>query len=375
MPSVRTRPPIKQRDITEKLRRLIVSGRLRPGARLPTRAKLQQQYDASTTTVQRAVDVLLADGFLVARGTLGTFVVEYPPHLHHFGLVFEQELGRATSRYLSTLADAARALAAGPSPRVTIYDGVNMRADNAQHRRLVDDAAAHRLAGVFFANQPWQLYASPLITAPDLPRAALMIRGTYDGDMIAIGLDAKMLLQRSCAHLRDRGRKRVAVIAGYDAALPDQVLAAAAKHGLDARPYWIQWAATDHPASARASAHLLFQGGAQSRPDALIVLDDNLVEQAIYGLMDAGVTAPRDVEVVAHANFPGSYSEPMRYTRIGFDVRRILATAFRALHQQRMGERVEDLILPAEFEAEVAARNPGEDGVWRAERPTHGRRT
>ncbi len=83
------------------------------------------------------------------------------------------------------------------------------------------------------------------------------------------------------------------------------------------------------------------------------MLDDNLVESALYGLVDAGVSVPRDVEVVAHANFPGAHSGPTRFTRVGYDARMILALAFSALRDLRLGRSVKDVVVPALFAEEV----------------------
>src|SRR5690349_14502707 len=82
------RPAVKRREIVGALRRDLIDGRYAPGSRLPTRAALIDRFDASAMTVQHAVDRLKRDGFVVARGRLGTFVADFPPHLHRYGLIF-----------------------------------------------------------------------------------------------------------------------------------------------------------------------------------------------------------------------------------------------------------------------------------------------
>ena len=84
----RTRPPVKQDAIVEHLRQRIVRGELAPGARLPTRAAIERRFKASPVTVQRALERLVDDGFVNVAGPAGTFVAEFPPHLHRYALVF-----------------------------------------------------------------------------------------------------------------------------------------------------------------------------------------------------------------------------------------------------------------------------------------------
>ena len=59
-----TRPPVKQDGIVADLRARILDRTYRPGGRLPTRTELQVSFEASSVTVQRALDRLVADGFV-----------------------------------------------------------------------------------------------------------------------------------------------------------------------------------------------------------------------------------------------------------------------------------------------------------------------
>lgn len=65
----------------ERIRDDIVEGRLAPGSRLPGKRSLANHLGASTNTVMRAYDTLLAEGFLCAQERRGYFVekVNYAP--------------------------------------------------------------------------------------------------------------------------------------------------------------------------------------------------------------------------------------------------------------------------------------------------------
>ncbi len=70
--------------IREHLRRLMDSGRLQPGDRIPTEAELCDQFGVSRMTVNKAVRDLVREGRLVRRARAGTFVctprAELPLH-------------------------------------------------------------------------------------------------------------------------------------------------------------------------------------------------------------------------------------------------------------------------------------------------------
>ncbi len=67
------------RQISEQIRGLIESGRLRVGARLPSSRRLAAELGVSRMTTQTALDHLLAEGYLVSAPRRGLFVAEHLP--------------------------------------------------------------------------------------------------------------------------------------------------------------------------------------------------------------------------------------------------------------------------------------------------------
>src|SRR5690349_10270598 len=105
--------PIKTRELKSMLRRQIVEGLYPPGGRLPTREQLQQQCKVSAITVQRALDELVRERFIVAKTKLGTFVVDEPPHLTDYAIVFNQSADSPQwSQFDRALANEASTIAA-----------------------------------------------------------------------------------------------------------------------------------------------------------------------------------------------------------------------------------------------------------------------
>ncbi|MBA3936359.1 MAG: GntR family transcriptional regulator, partial [Planctomycetes bacterium] len=169
----RTRPPVKQDAVVDYVRHLIVSGSIKPGDRLPTRADLERRFQVSPVTMQRALDRLVADGFVTVAGNIGTFAAEFPPHLHRYALVFpERRDGARWSPFWRLLAAEAEARSRDLPVGIALYTGVEPGCDDAEVARLTDDLAAQRLSGVVFACDPWPLKGSPILDQPGVPRVA-----------------------------------------------------------------------------------------------------------------------------------------------------------------------------------------------------------
>jgi hypothetical protein len=78
------------------------------------------------------------------------------------------------------------------------------------------------------------------------------------------------------------------------------------------------------------------------------------VPAATAGLAAAGVRVPRDLAIVAHANFPMPTRSALPVVRLGFDVRRVVAACLDVLGRRALGETVNDPIrVPVEFEDDI----------------------
>jgi GntR family transcriptional regulator/MocR family aminotransferase len=67
-----------QQQLYDQLRNLIVSGRLQPGARMPSTRMLSDQFAVSRITVVLAYERLVAEGYLQTHPASGTFVSAAP---------------------------------------------------------------------------------------------------------------------------------------------------------------------------------------------------------------------------------------------------------------------------------------------------------
>src|SRR5262245_30554803 len=76
------RPEPLHRQIYEALRRAILEGRLRPGARLPATRLLSEDLRVGRNTVTAAFEQLAAEGYVEARVGSGTRVAQLSPEVH-----------------------------------------------------------------------------------------------------------------------------------------------------------------------------------------------------------------------------------------------------------------------------------------------------
>ena len=337
----RRRPPVQQDRILDALRQRIRSGALAPGARVPSQAELVKRFGVSKVTAQRAVRCLVEDGFVVT-GRRGTQVAAHPPHLSRYGLVFPVASPEALrNRHLMALSREAERLLppeSGQEIRQYFVDERLLGAKSDSLRQLIHDVENGCLRGLVFATAPHYLAGTTVLTAEGLPRVAL-------ASAVAPGVEwiqpeGPSFVERAIAYLAARGRRRTAVILYEDVKdeAIDGCLEEMRRQGLRTAPYWIHGVSLGTPRWARHCAHLMFRAGQKERPDSLIVWDDNLVEGATAGLVDAGVRVPDDVEVVAHCNFPWPTPSAVPAKRLGFDVRDALRACLSAVEGQRQGQ-------------------------------------
>jgi DNA-binding LacI/PurR family transcriptional regulator len=229
---------------------------------------------------------------------------------------------------------------------------LNGHTDEPDYRRLLHDVRTHKLAGILFASSPHLLLKTPLyaeiMARTELSKVAWMSRAAYP-DMPIVASSDPDYLRRALDFFRTQGCRRLAVIgtAHMDGGglMPHEteLAAEAARHGLEVRPYWVQAMHASLASRTRPLAQLLMQGASDERPDALLILDDSLVEAATAGVADAGLTGTDDVTILGHANFPEPPFSAVPITRLGFDVEDVLAKCLDVMDRQRRGEAVADV--------------------------------
>jgi DNA-binding LacI/PurR family transcriptional regulator len=354
----RTRTPVKQERVLQLLRKQIVDGKLGLGAQLPTRQKLEDTFQVSAATLQRALDRLIQDGLVYARGSSGTFVSENPPFISRYGLVFPGSSSAAPSiRFYTALRNeadrVARATASARS--MAVYFGGDGHSDSEDFKRLLKDVLACKVAGLIIIGSPEPYEQTAIMQRARLPRILI---GWAHGDVPVARLEPA-LVDRALDFLGKRGRRKIAWV-GHAAQMSDRSfvagwMAAIQRRKMQSAPHWMQGLSISSPMPARNLVHLMMHPSMRDRPDGLVIADDNLVEYATAGLIDAQIRVPGDVDVAAHCNFPWPAPSVLPVNRLGYDARECLRVCMDSIDRQRAGRRVPGTtMIPVRFEEEIA---------------------
>lgn len=343
----------KADEIVRDMRDRIVSGQFNAGERIPTRDELSASYGVSKVTVQRALDQLRVEGFLVPHGRHGTFVAENGPHQSRYALLFPHALQTQTRNQLYTaLVQQAESMA--PEANFQAYYGFEGRAGFHNYESLLADVQANRLAGLVFASPPFLLSGTPLLTRPGVPRVAFMTGPQREG-VAAVTLDGSSFLRLALAELAGLGRRRPLVLmsATPSPRALENLQRLCDTLQIELRDTWVQGVALSAPHWAERLVRLVLDRSRRDWPDSVVVCDDNLLEPTTVGLQACGVQAPRDMHIVSLANFPWPTPSHLPATRIGPDIREALRACMQAIDAQRNGEPPGHVVIPARHEADL----------------------
>lgn len=340
----------RRRTIEEELRNRIQDGRFPRGAKIPTRRQLMADLCVSSTTLQRAFDRLTEQGYLVSKGKLGTFTTAVSPDRGCCALVFGDEPGEhGWNRLWTTVLREGSAWKDAKGRYYEPYFIKDLSVRSPDHLRLCRDLAEGGVAGMLFVSD-FTLPDSPIFTSP-IPRVVIAASDQKPGKKRSI-----LRFAHGGPHLLRRfaglGRNRVAAICSPGTAAESKLYIDEARRlGLSSRPEW--WLGMSTMPSlaecARRVAHLLLSGDPQTRPDCLLIDDDNLVPHATAGIVDAGINVPADLDILAHANFPHPTLAAVPCQRYGTDLRHMLTAAWEQIDRMHAGLPGQSVAVPEAF--------------------------
>lgn len=355
----KTKSPRSHNALLNELRRRILAGEYAPGAQLPTRLELAQEFQTSPHTLQRAVDHLRRDGFLSVVARQATCVAKHLPNRVRFAMVFRSRPSPngAWNRFFQTLANATTHYDGSESEprRISVHVGVENHADNREMKALLHAIDTQSLAGLIFPEEPFAsgLAQTPLMTRPGIPRVAF--RGVPLSPETAGVTFGGPFLEKALDHLAALGCRRIAVLGNLGSAPGEEATAAAIRdRGMTMLPHWFLMLPAEWPECARKVAYLLLNEGQRERPDGLLIADDNLVEHAQMGIVDSGIRVGRELHLVVHANFPAPVPNVLPARRLGYDARTALDSCLELLEEVRQGKPAGVRVIPAVFEDEMS---------------------
>ena len=339
----------------ERVRAWIRQGDYAPGDRLPTHAELVEELGISGATVQGVLNDLKDEGFIRSRRRSGSYVAEHPPHLFDYALVYQRPRSEAVENaFLRRLGTVARAISQSGPRTIRTYFDVNSHGNSEDYGRLLGDLRSGRLAGVILIMPTPSMARTELYEVADMPFVAVDPDRPV-GDIHCLILDAANYMEQALGYFARRNRERIAMItvaglAGELQGFEDLVRA----RGMRTYPHWMQITALEAASYVANTAELLMKCGEPGPPDGLVIRDDNLADSVIVGLNAAGVRIGRDIDVVAHANFPVENRPLGPVKLLGYDVRRVIWTALKVSDKLREGGEVPaETKIPAVIEDDV----------------------
>lgn len=338
-------------QISRQVERLILTGELEAGERLPSNSVLARRWGVSCSSVQKAMHRLCAAGRLERTPGRGTFVKPLT-HQAVIGLLFGPDLSVEPSHFYRAMDRALEAEL--PARRWTprIYDGWFLKGgarpapDAPVTRRLEEDLHHHVFSGLIELQLPHRFNVAAEERA-SLPTA------TWGGAEPDALLDEEEFFTQTLRHLATRGRRRVALGSFSPQRATAQMEAfrrAAAGCGIipfEPLPVLLGDHENDGEREvfefARCMLRDWFRKPSGAAPDALVVEDDIMMRAVALAMAHEQVSAPERLMVACQTNdaFELHYGIPV--VRYEFSVREVARVLLDLLWKRMTNAPLPDL--------------------------------
>jgi len=356
------RPAERRNEIVDYVHGLILSGKIKPGERLPIRRKLQVRFNSSMSTVQQAVDRLVSEGFVESRGVSGTFVSSNPPHLNQYAVIVPvKHLDSSTPIFWRTLVDSFTEYGSGNDVSFKFHYWPTDQVSTQESRSLTRNVSRRSVAGLVFITPPlsYETEKLKLINSGSVPCSVILpMEAVGKFNAATVMLDGLSFIHKAMEYFVGNGKRKIAVIANFrredwwknfDCIVKEKKM--------ETRPYWNISVSDMDRNSARNLSNLLMQLPKEKLPDALLIADDNLAMPVLEGLEDSGATAVKNLKIISHSNFPFRVHTQLPVKFLGYDSAQVVKAFMRTLERQRNGEKAVDVcekVSPV-FEDEILA--------------------
>jgi len=317
--------------VMRDLRLSILSGGLSPGERLPSQSELTGRYRVSQPTLQRAINQLVDEGFLISKPRVGVYVHHFPPHTSRYALILPRS-ARNPDSIASLFFD--NLLHAAITHHEQHQDGIEFQTINlpmgveekhklgSKFSNLLREVEQHRYAGLFYVGGARPMMQHPTIVHSGIPQVLL---GGEDKQYHCVALQSYKWIDLAAQRIHDEKRTRVAVI-GVSGSQARQAINAS-EVPIKVPPRWDHTLHIENASEAVNLSRLLLHGEANQRPDALIISDDNLTEYVLAGVLASGVSVPDELLILSHANFPQKPRQLLPVTHLGYSANQVIETA------------------------------------------------
>jgi hypothetical protein len=317
--------PLKHKPLHQQvedfIRARIESGEYPVDSKIPTTNELGVITGTSVWTAQTALTSLCREGLLDRRPGRGTYVKSGRAVLTCVGIYFGRPQSLGNTSFTLALEVELRAKLATLGIRARIWSDDRLPHERTEPLESLKRAMEkHEIQGIIaFSVQPQDLR---WLTETSMPAAIVT---THPAVSNRVYMDFPRLFRLGLRHLRKQGCKTVGVIStvalhqhtnaefsqGFYRFLIDEMASA----GLTTQNEWCQ------APSAPVISHLQYGyeeflrlWGLAKRPQGLLVFPDTAAAGVVSGILQLGVSVPRDLRVVFHANDQIPYPCPIEAT-------------------------------------------------------------
>lgn len=337
---------MRTEEIIQDLRRRIIGGEFAVGGTLPRRHLLLEHYNASNMTVQRAINQLAEEGFLVSRGSKGIFLSATPPNRFRYALVVQPSEVRMEIKDDTLWSAVENAVELyhekHPEYSFSYYTIRESGAHQPEYLRLKEDLKNGLLAGAII---PRSLDNELLDGLRPHPIAVYTKLKTHVHG-IRFFLDWISMTKLALERLKQHHARKAALImlATTDLHVIQSIEKTLLASDLQSCPEWIQGVfqlSSQHSWGGRLIA-LLYRQSAPDVPDGLIVLNENLLPSILAELKRLGLKPGEDVHVVSHCNIPAIHAFQKNVDYVAFNQETLLSRSIEALEAVRCGKPVQE---------------------------------
>jgi len=311
-----------------------------PGDRLPSISALARQFGVSDITLRNALLSMQQEGLIEVQHGRGTFVSEGSADTRsiavycdwdlsdpHMSPVFLQLIQRVTNRLQERGLPARSYIGQTPASGATV--GLSCPA-------FISDLKEQRIKAVVLLATPMHDQWKPMVEADAIPVLGMGFRGVSNWhEPHRVDLNYQGMVETAVAHVAQHGHRRVACLGftnqqdGDDTAtssVESLCRRACEAAGLDLRDDWIRFDVTYGQSGAAEASLRKAWDAHDDKPDALLVMDDNLCAEATSFISSLDINVPDDLMVVVETNNRIPMYFPFPVTRIEFDVDQIADT-------------------------------------------------
>ncbi len=328
-------------QVAEYIREQIVSGRFRPGGRLPAFELMSKRFKVSRGTLSKVYKVLKEQGFLYSVPRRGMYISSMPPHMSRVALLFyhSPEQCCRNAFYNGLRIELERMNYIVGNKRVVIYYNINPEAQTPEYERLKRAISGSCLAGLIFTRELFNsVRKSFLRYKPEIPY--VYISGNKRLKQIpSIDFNSYQLWKSGLDSLRKAGKSRIAIVDRIEGI--SYIKSEKRNLARDIPDKWMVAAPVTSPGSTEDLITLLFDYPDRLRPEAIFLGNDNFILPVVNALRKLKLEPMRDVLLLAYSLFPERIKISREVALIGHNVHDIITGCVEALISPR--EEVPDV--------------------------------